>query len=111
MSEISVDYKYEEKYFNRILIIGITYLLINLLSRHGFSNNIKYIFILKCLKSMLEYNFSKGFGILECNFNNFAQPPHEVKQRIHAEGTDTSDYSMTCINKITSTSNKLISCR
>ena len=44
---------------------------------------------------MLEYFFSKRFGILECSFNNLAKPPNEVKQRIHAEETDNSDYFMT----------------
>ena len=51
---------------------------------------------------MLEYYFSKGFGILECNFNNLAKLLKEVKQRIHAEETDNSDYFMTFINTITS---------
>ena len=56
---------------------------------------------------MLEYYFSKGFGILECNFNNLVKLPNEVKQIINAEETDNSDYLMTCINTIPSTSNKL----
>ena len=52
---------------------------------------------------MLEYYFSKGFCILECNFNNLAKLLNEVKQRIHAEETDNSDYVMTCIDKMIST--------
>ena len=36
LSEIYVDYIYVEKYFNRILGIGITDLLMNLFSCHGF---------------------------------------------------------------------------
>ena len=51
--------------------------------------------------------FSKGFGILECNVNNLAKLPNKVKQIIHTEETDNSDYVMTCINTITSTSNTL----
>ena len=47
LSEISVGYKYVEKYFNRILGIGILDFLIKLLSCHGFSRNIKYFVILK----------------------------------------------------------------
>ena len=33
---------------------------------------------------------------------------NEVKQIVHAEVTNNSDYVMTCINKITSTSNTLM---
>ena len=33
---------------------------------------------------MLEYYFSKGFTMLECNDINLAKLPNDVKQRIHA---------------------------
>ena len=56
---------------------------------------------------MLEYYFSKGFDILECNVNNFSKIPNEVKQIIHVEETDNSDYFMKCINTIHSTSTTL----
>ena len=56
---------------------------------------------------MLEYYFSKGFGILEYNFDNLAKLPNEVKQRIYAKETDNSDYVLTCINTIPSRSNTL----
>ena len=100
-----MDSKYAEKYFSRILGIRIQYFLINLLSCHGFSKNIKSVVILKFPKRMLEYYFSKGFGILECNTNNLAKLPNEVKQIIHAEETYNSDYVMACIKTIPSTSN------
>ena len=96
-----------EKKINRILSIGIPYFLMNLLSCHGFLTNIDSIVILKCPKRMLEYSFSKGFGILECNFDNLEKLINEVKQRIHAKETDNSDYVMTCINTIPSRSNTL----
>ena len=89
------------KYFNRLLGIGITYLLMNLLSCHGLTKNIKYIVILKCPKMMLEYYFSKGFGILEYNSNNLKKIPNIVKQRIHVEETHNLEYVMTCITTIT----------
>ena len=92
---------------NRILDIGITDLLMNLLSCHGFPRNINSIVVLKCPKRMLEYYFSKGFGILEHNNNNLEKIPNEVKQKIHAKEADNSNYVMTCINTITSTSNTL----
>ena len=44
---------------------------------------------------------------MECNDNNLAKPPNDVKQRIHAEETYDSDKVMTCINTIPSTSNTL----
>ena len=48
---------------------------------------------------MLEYDFSKGFTILECNANNLAKLLNEVKQRIHTEEIDNSDRVMTYIKK------------
>ena len=56
---------------------------------------------------MLEYYVSKWFAILECDTNNLEKLPNEVKQIIHAEETDNSDYVMTCINTIPSKSNTL----
>ena len=56
---------------------------------------------------MLEYYFSKGFYILECNDNNLEKLPNKVEQIIHAEETDNSDKVMTRINKIPSTPNTL----
>ena len=56
---------------------------------------------------MLEYYFLKGLGILECDLNNLAKFLNEVKQSIYLEETHISVYVMTCINKITSTSNTL----
>ena len=103
LSEIYVDYKYAEQNIG----IGIPDLLMNLLLCNYLLKNIKSIAILKYPKRMLEYYFLKGFGILECNFNNLAKLTKKVKQRIHAEETDNSDYVMTCINTIPSTSNTL----
>ena len=79
----------------------------NLMPCHGFLKNNYSVFIFKCLKRMLEYYFSKLFAILECNANHLEKLPNEVKQRIHAEETDNSDYVMTCISTIPSTSNTL----
>ena len=73
------------KYFNRIMGIGISYLLMKLLLCNGFSKNVESIVILKFPKRMLEYYFSKVFGTLECNFNHLAKLLNEVKQIIHVE--------------------------
>ena len=53
--------------------IGITDLLMNLVSCHDFLKDINSVIVLKCPKWMLEYYFSKGFSILECNVNNLAK--------------------------------------
>ena len=79
----------------------------NLLSCNGSSKNIKSLVILKCPKSTLEYYFSKGFGILECNSNNLKKIPNLVKKGIHVEETHDSNYVMTCITIIPSISNTL----
>ena len=57
--------KHGDKSFDRILGIGIPYLLINLISFHGFLRNINSVVILKNPKRMSEYYFAKGFAILE----------------------------------------------
>ena len=80
--------KHGYKGFDRILGIGVPYLLMNLMSCHGFLKNINYVVILKFSKRMLEYYFSKGFNILKCNVNNLAKLPNEVKEIIHSEETD-----------------------
>ena len=99
--------KHGDRSFDQIFGIGITDLLMNLRSYHGFLKNINSVVVLKFPKRMLEYYFSKGFTILECNVNNLEKLPNEVKQIIHAEETDNSDKVMTCINTIPSTSNTL----
>ena len=48
---------------------------------------------------------SKYFGILEYIFNHLGKLQNEVKHIINLEETDNSDYVMTCINIINSTSN------
>ena len=49
---------------------------------------------------MVEYYFSKGFGIFECNSNHLENIPNGVKQIIHAEETHNSYYIMTSITTI-----------
>ena len=71
--------KHEDKSFDSILGIGILDFLINLISCHGFLKNINSVVILKFSKGMLEYYLSKGFTILECNDNNLAKIPNEIK--------------------------------
>ena len=99
--------KHGEKSFDIILGIGIPYLLMNLMSCHGFLKNINTVVVLKCPKRILQYYFSKWFNILQCNYNNLEKLPNDVKQRTHAEETYDSEKFMTCINTITSTSNTL----
>ena len=74
---------------------------------HAFLKKINSVFILKCAKRMLEYYFSRGFTLFECNTINLAKIPNEVKQRIHSEHTGNSDKVMTCTTAIPPTSNTL----
>ena len=75
-----MSYRHGENRFNRILGIGIPYLFINLMFCHGFLRSIHYVVILKCPENVLEYYFSKGFTILECNVNNLEKLPIDVKK-------------------------------
>ena len=54
---------------------------------------------------MFESYLSKGFTILECNNNNLAKLPNEVKDRVYAEETENSDKFMTFTTTIPYTSN------
>ena len=99
--------KHGDKIFDKVLGIGIQDFLMNLMSCPGFLKNINSVVILKYPKRVLEYYFSKGFTILECNVNNLEKLPNEVKQGIHAEETNNSYKVMTYINKIPSTSKTL----
>ena len=99
--------KHGDKIFDRILGIGIPDLLMNLIYCNGFSKNINSVVISKTPKRMLEYYLSKGFTILEWNYNNLEKLLNDVKQRTHVQETDISDKVMTCINTIPSTSNTL----
>ena len=77
----------------------------NLISWRIFLKNINSVVILNFSKRMLEYYLSKGFTIFECNDINLEKITDDVKQRTHAEETDSSEHAMTCINTIPSTSN------
>ena len=60
---------YDTGYYN-VLEIGIPYLLLNLLSCHGFLKKNESIVILKCPNRISEYYFNKGFVIYECDEEN-----------------------------------------
>ena len=52
--------KHGDKSFDRTLSIGIIYLILSLMSCHGFLKNINSDVILKCFKRMLEYHLKNG---------------------------------------------------
>ena len=56
---------------------------------------------------MLEYYFSKGFTLFDCDSNNLEKLPNEVKDRIHAEDTENSDRVIIFSTTIPSKSNTL----
>ena len=55
----------------------------------------------------MSYYFSKGFTYFDFSIINLGKLPNEVKDRIHAEGTDNSEKFMICSTTIPSTSNTL----
>ena len=57
---------YDTDYYN-VLGIGITDILSNLLSCHGFSKNNEFVVIINCPHRMSEYYFNKGFVIFDCD--------------------------------------------
>ena len=65
-----MDIKYLGNIFNKLLGIGIPYLLMNLILCHGFKKKTNSTVILLWPSRMLESYFSKGFVMLECNSNN-----------------------------------------
>ena len=62
--------KHNDTDYENILVIGIPYLLLNLLSCYGFLKNNESVVILKCPNRMSEYYFNKGFVIFECDEEN-----------------------------------------
>ena len=79
----------------------------NLMSCHGFLKNIKSVVISKITKIVLEYYFSKGFTLFECNTNSLEKIPNRGKQIINAEDKENYETVMTCTTTIHSTSNIL----
>ena len=100
-------YKHFNKRNYNLLGIGIPYMLINLLSCHGFLRNKDYVVILKCPNRMFEYHLNKIFVIFDCDKDNLEKLPSEIKDIIGTKVTDNSDKFMICSTTIPSTSNTL----
>ena len=83
--------------------IGIPDFLMNLMSCHGFLKNKNPVVVLKFPKRMLEQYFSKVFTLFDCNTNNLAKLPNEVKDRIYTEDAKNSDKVVICNTTISST--------
>ena len=81
--------------YDKIFGIGIPDLLMNLMSCNIFIKNINPIVILKYPKRILEYYFSKGFNLFDCNTNNLSKLTNEVKDRIHALKIENPEKVMT----------------
>ena len=57
--------KHECMDYENLFGISIPYILLNILSCHGFLNNNESIVILKCPNRISEYYFNKGFIVLK----------------------------------------------
>ena len=97
------SYKNFNKSYDNVLGFGISDLLLDFLSCHGFLNNNESVVILKFPIRMFEYYFNKGFIVFDCDENNLEIIPSEIKDRIGAEVTNNSDKFMICSNTIPST--------
>ena len=99
--------KHVNKNYDKILGIGISDLLMNLMSCHCFLNNKDSVVILKFPKRMFEYYFSKGFIHFYWNNINLEKIQSEVKDRIYSEVTDNPEKFMICSTTIPSNSNTM----
>ena len=99
--------KHDSINYNNLFGIGITYILLNMLSCHEILKNNDSIVILKCLNTMSEYYFNKGFIQLTCDEDHLNKIPLLEKQRVAAEVKVNSDLVMFCCTFIISTSNTL----
>ena len=93
--------------YDNLFGIGIPYILLNMLSCHGFLNNNESIVILKCPNRMSEYYFNKGLIESTCDEDNLNILPLSAKQRVGAQVKVNSDKVMICKTTIISTSNTL----
>ena len=78
------SYKHINKKYDNVFRFVIPYLLMNVLSCHGFLKNNDSVVILKCPNRMFEYYFNKGFIIFDCDKNNLERLPSEIKDRVGA---------------------------
>ena len=96
-------YTHLDKNYDNVLVFGILYILLNLLSCHRFSKNSESVVILKCPHRMSEYHFNKGFIIFDFDEVNLKILPYQVKDIVGAEVTVNSDLFILCYTTIPST--------
>ena len=99
--------KHEGMDYDNLFGIGITDILLNMLSCRGFLNNNESIVILKCTNRMSEYYFNKGFIQLPCDEDHLNKRTKFEEQIVGAEPKVNSDLVMLCKTTIISTSNTL----
>ena len=92
-------YKHIDKNYDNVLGIGITDLLLNLLSCQGFSRNNDSVVILKCPHRV--------FIVFDFDEVNLKRLPSQVKYRVGAELTINSEKVVLCYTTIPSPSNTL----
>ena len=107
ISDISRDKVFENKSYNELLGIGIPEVIMNLISCHGFTKNTISNFILVCHYWLVNYNYAKGFVIIEHNSQHSRSVPNETKQLIHAINKQKKDYVIACYTYIYSAANTL----
>ena len=98
---------FENITYNDISGISIPELLMNIISCHGFVNNMTSDVILSCRRKLVDYYLPKGFVILEKNSSTLINVPLRAKQRINSEDIYKNDLVMAFEIEIPSESNNL----
>ena len=83
------------KIINDFSGFGIPYILMNIMSCHGFSESTISTVILTCHSSLLPYYFSKGFFV-EKEEGEFENIPEQVLNKINAVPLHDEDIILMC---------------
>ena len=94
LSDISCNPTFKDTIFNILLGIGITEMLLYLVSCHGFMNKSNPTVILNFQTCLINNYLSKGFSIIEQNTKKLILLPNAVKLRINLTDKLDIDYAM-----------------
>ena len=107
---LSVTYSdkiFQEVSYNKLLGIGITELIMNLLSYHVLMKKPTLTVVLICRSRLVDYYLEKGFVINEHNSNQLSSVPNDAKLIVHAINEQKTDCVMACYTKISPIKNTI----
>ena len=76
--------------------LGITKIMMNIMSCHGFSKSIISTVIIKCRSTLVAYYLSKGFLIFEKEEGKFENIPEKYLRKIYAYPLHDEDSLLMC---------------